>query len=129
MFLNIAGDLQEVTSPVVRQTVGPNDFDTGTVEVSWIGTSGNFDLSHYTIDFYVDGVMTSINVSPDILSTRFSAPHGSTVRATIIVNSACDRSTTGVLTNEITVSRSTSKLRILYVLIKILTPSYTAFLH
>ncbi len=110
VFVN-SGDLQEVSSPVVRQTDGPNDFDSGTVEISWTGSSGDFDISHYTIEFLVNGVMTSsIKVSPEILSTRFSAPHGGTVRAKIIVNSACDRSTTGVMTNEITVSRSTSKL-------------------
>ncbi len=101
-----------MSSPVVKQTDGPNDFSTGSVEVSWTGTSGDFDISHYTIEFLVDGVVTSsINVSPDILSTRFSAPHGIPVQASVAVNSACGRSTRGVMTSVITVYRSTSKLR------------------
>ncbi len=104
--------MPEVSAPVVRQTDdGPNDFDLGTVEVYWNEISGDFSISDYTIKLFVnDALRSCISVSPDILSTRFSAPHDSIVQAKITVNSACGQSITSVKTNEITVVyRSTSK--------------------
>ncbi len=90
----------------------PNDFDTGSVEVSWARTSGEFDISDFTVELFVDKMnYSSINVSPDVLSARFSAPIGSSVYARVIVNSACGSSTAGVMTDPrgLSISRSPSK--------------------
>ena len=85
------------------------EFGTDDVGVTWTPKDGNYDPSHYTVQFFENNTKTetiTISAESNSLAAQFTASFSTTVdvRAKITVTSKCNQTTNGVFTETLTIT-------------------------
>ncbi len=85
------------------------EFGTDDVGVTWTPKDGNYDPSHYTVQFFENNTKTesvTISAESNNLVAGFTASFSATVdvHAKITVTSKCNQTTDGVFTDTLTIT-------------------------